>query len=343
MPKTLRFLIFILIIILNSATVISAASPEPTTEYIPYRGRSSQSSESTVSVSADQSNPEKNTDLAAKKTTSLRELAFKDLLDQTFPLTPEQIILIKKAQDDAQRASATSPTPPPKPQSSTITVSLAPGATPPLVRLGAGFVSSLVFADSTGQAWPVSDYSLGNPTDFNIQWDKKSNTLFVQSLKPYATANLAVRLTTLDTPIMLTLVSSQKIIDYRLDLQISGRGPNTLHTLPSNNIDLSQLNPAVSTELIHTLDGIPPQNSIILPINLAYGQAWRTIDNRILFRTTLRVLSPAWQAQVQSPDGMRVYALNLTPLILATDPEQGKTIQIYLNDPKTRGSHSTYG
>lgn len=253
-----------------------------------------------------------------KRPPTLRDEAFKQLLDKISPLTPEQIIEMRKQQDLTQQAVATTPNTPPRPVSSTLTIDLSPGITPPVIRLSAGFVSSLVFIDSTGQPWPISDYSLGNPKNFNIQWDKKTNTLFIQSTTAYSSANLAIRLATLDTPVMLSLVSGQKEVDYRVDLQVRGRGPNAL--APVSGDDL----PTASAALLSALDGIPPQGSIELEVTGCLGRAWLW-QNKLIFRSQLTILSPAWSSTASSADGTHVYELMPTPLILAS--QNGKPIK----------------
>jgi len=260
-------------------------------------------------------------DVSKNKTPTLRDEAFKQLLDKISPLTPEQIIKMRKQQDKTQQAVAATPNTPPRPVSSTLTIDLSPGVTPPVIRLSAGFVSSLVFVDSTGQPWPIADYSLGNPKNFNIQWDKKTNTMFIQSTTAYNSANLAVRLATLDTPVMLSLVSGQREVDYRVDLQVRGRGPNALATIVGDGL------PSSSPSLLSVLDGVPPPGSQELEVSGGLGRAWLW-QGKLIFRTQLTVLSPAWSATVSSPDGTRVYEMSQTPLILAS--QNGKPIKIEL-------------
>lgn len=258
-----------------------------------------------------------------KNPTTLRDQAFKQLTDKISPLTPEQILQLRKDQDNTQRAVATFPTTPPRPVSSTLTVDLSPGVTPPIIRLAAGFVTSVVFLDSTGQAWPIADYNLGNPKNFNLQWDKKTNTLFIQSTTAYNSGNLAIRLATLDTPIMLSLVSGQREVDYRIDLQVNGRGPNALTPLIGDGLPS-----AVNFNLLSVLDGVPPPGSTELEVCSAFGRAWISAQGKLIFRTQLTVLSPAWAATVSSADGTKVYEMSPTPLILAS--KNGKTIKIEL-------------
>lgn len=257
------------------------------------------------------------------KPTTLRDEAFKELLNKTFPLRPDQIVTLHKNYDAEQLAINTPANAPPQPVSSTLTVDLSPGATPPIIRLATGFVTSIVFVDSTGQSWPVADFSLGNPTGFNIKWDNKTNTLFLQSKKDHLTGNIAVRLADLDTPVMFSIVTGQKEVDYRVDVQVPGIGPNS---------DMPVIESATSggsaQYLLSALDGIPPSGSIELRVAKDYGRAW-TYNGKMLFRTKLTVLSPAWSATVSSPDGTRVYELVQTPLILAS--QNGKTVKIELS------------
>ena len=255
------------------------------------------------------------------KPSTLRDQAFKQLLDKISPLTPDQIIEMRKQKDKTQQAIATTPTAPPRPVSSTLIIDLSPGVTPPVVRLSAGFVSSLLFVDATGEQWPISDYSLGNPKNFNIQWDKKSNALFNQSTTTYSSANLAIRLVGLDTPVMLSLVSGQKEVDYRVDCQVQGRGPNAAMPLVGDGL------PSVTPTLLSVLDGVPPPGSQELAVSGGYGRAWLS-QGKLIFRTQATVLSPAWSATVSSPDGTRVYEMAKTPLILAS--QNGRTIKIEL-------------
>lgn len=254
--------------------------------------------------------------------TSLREEAFKQLLNKTFPLKPEQIQELHRHYDMSQQAIQAPPFGPPQPVSSTLNVDLAPGGLPPVIRLATGFVTSIVFLDSTGAPWPVSDYSLGNPSGFNLKWDTKTNTLFIQSTQDHISGNLAVRLAELDTPVMISIVTGQREVDYRVDMQVPGEGPNAEAPLV-DSLTVKSISPT----LLNVLDGIPPSGSIELKVGAGYGQAW-SYNGKILFRTKLTLLSPAWSATVSSADGTRVYELMQTPLLLAS--KNGKTIKIEL-------------
>ncbi len=289
----------------------SKAPPSISIEDVQDAAASSQQAQSLAADTAIQVQP-----------TTLREEAFKQLINQTYPLKPDQIQELHRHHDITQQAIQAPPFGPPQPVSSTLNVDLAPGGLPPVIRLATGFVTSIVFLDSTGAPWPVSDYSLGNPAGFNLKWDNKTNTLFIQSTQDHISGNLAVRLAELDTPVMISIVTGQREVDYRVDMQVPGEGPNAEAPLVDSLTVKS-----VSPTLLNVLDGIPPSGSIELKVAAGYGQAW-SYNGKILFRTKLTLLSPAWSATVSSADGTRVYELMQTPLLLAS--KNGKTIKIEL-------------
>jgi intracellular multiplication protein IcmK len=200
-------------------------------------------------------------------------------------------------------------------------VSLAPGATPPVIRLAAGFVSSLVFLDSTGEPWPIEAYDVGNPAAFNVQWNKKDNTMMIQAISQYKYGNLAVRLRGAKTPVMLTLIPGQKTVDYRVDLRVQGFGPNA--SIPTT----TNLPAKASSELINVLDGVPPAGSKSLTVKGGNAQAWLQ-GSRLFLRTRLTVISPSWESMMNSADGMHAYQMSKVPLVLVS--QQGKIIQLHL-------------
>lgn len=238
--------------------------------------------------------------------------AFNALLKQNMPLSPRQIVELHQQVDVAQRAAAIPANIPPKPVSSTIMVNLAPGTTPPAVRLAQGYVSSLVFVDSTGSPWPIAAFDIGNPKAVNIQWDGKSNILIIQAVSPYTDGDIVVRLVGLPTPVTLELVSGQRVVDYRADIHVSGIGPNT------RDLPMGTILPASANQLLlGVLDGIAPAGSKILVVNGADAEAY-LLGEKMYLRTRLTVLSPGWMGKMVSPDGMQAYELPKTSSVLVS-------------------------
>lgn len=268
--------------------------------------------------------PKNPADDDVKKQMLRNETAFKSMVQGAFPLSPSQIKQLHNMLDETQRAAATEPFEmPPQPTSSSLQVNLAPGAVPPVIRLSRGFVSSLVFIDQTGAPWPIQAYDLGNPENFNISWDKKDNTLMVQARTSYSVANLAVKLKDLNTPVMLTLIAGQKVVDYRIDLRIQGFGPN------AQTVVAGQAMPGqTSTLLLNILDGVPPKGAKRLKVGDIDSEAW-IFDDALYFRTRAQVVSPAWMSKVSSADGMNAYEMPQTPLVLVS--RHGKIVSIKLD------------
>lgn len=237
-------------------------------------------------------------------------VAFDMMLKQNMPLAPRQVVELRQQIDVAQRAAAIPPTVPPKPVSTTLMVNLAPGTTPPAVRLAQGYVTSLVFVDSTGSPWPISSFDIGSPKAYNIQWDGKSNIILIQAVSPYSNGDIVIRLAGLNTPVTLELVAGQRVVDYRVDLHISGLGPNAKE-LPTG----TTLPPPANQLLLGVLDGVAPPGSRQLSVRGAEAQAWQ-MGSTIFLRTRFTVLSPGWVGKMVSPDGMNAYELPKTSSIL---------------------------
>lgn len=246
--------------------------------------------------------------------------AFEGVARQLFPLTPEQIVRLKQIYEASEFAESSTAGTPPKPTATSQFVNLSPGSTPPVIRLSQGFVSSLVFLDSTGSPWPISAYDLGDPTAFNIQWDKTSNTLMIQAQKLYNYGNLAVRLKGLNTPVMLTLIPGQKAVDYRVDLRVQGYGPNASNTPIEEGIP-----PSANDVLLHVLDGVPPQGSQRLTVSGGDARAW-LLGDKMFVRTNLTILSPGWISSMTSADGMHAYEMQKSPVLLVS--WHGKVMQL---------------
>lgn len=246
----------------------------------------------------------------ANPPTEDQQKAFDMLLRQNMPLNTDQVIQLRQQIDMSQRAAAVSPTVPPKPVSTTIMMNLAPGSTPPPIRLAQGYVSSLVFVDSTGAPWPIASYEIGNPKATNIQWDGKSNILLLQAVSPYSNGNLVIRLVSLPTPLTLELISGQRVVDFRADIHVAGAGPNSKEISTQFNMPT----PA-SNLLLPVLDGVAPSGSKVLTVKGGDCQAW-LVGDKMYLRTRFTVLSPGWLGKMTSSDGMQAYELPRSASVL---------------------------
>jgi intracellular multiplication protein IcmK len=263
-----------------------------------------------------------------RQPTTNEKIAFRAVTKKALPMTPTQIQQMKVMMATTQRAAASAAGVPPKPVTSSLIVKLAPGSTPPVIRLAQGFITSLVFVDASGNKWPIEGYDIGNPNSFNIQWQNKSNTLLIQASSMYNYGNLAVKLQGLTTPVMLTLVPGQSVVDYRVDLHVSGLSP-TSHVTSGGGFP----SPA-SNALLSVLNGVPPKNAKALQVaggrcdaSLNNCQAWLA-GSTLYLRIPMTILSPAWNATMKSSDGMKAYAMQKTPSLLVSDYGKTKRLKI---------------
>lgn len=256
------------------------------------------------------------------ESSTISDQAFSKSAKQLMPLTPEQIKTLHYLFNKTQQAVSASPEAPPTPVMTTVNVNLSPGATPPVIRLSSGLVTSLVFMDSTSAQWPIEWYDIGDPKRFNVKADSKggSNTMMIQALTSYKSANIAIKLKGLSTPVMLTLMPGQKKVDYRVDLRVPGIGPNAVSTGAGF---ASTSDPA----LLNVLNGVPPEKSKTLTVYGGRAEAWR-VGNKMYMRTRMTVLSPGWIARMTSGDGTNAYELPVTPVVLALDHGATVTLQI---------------
>ena len=102
------------------------------------------------------------------------------------------------------------------------------------------------------------------------------------------------------------------MVDYRVDIHVSGIGPNTKEVplgtnLPNNANEL----------LLGVLDGVAPAGSKILTVSGADNQAW-VLGEKLYLRTRLTLLSPGWIGKMVSPDGMHAYELPKTSSVLVS-------------------------
>ena len=258
----------------------------------------------------------KQADSALNQVDSIRNEAFSNVPDSLMPLSPNEIKELRRVFNSTQQAGAFVQDVPAKPVSSTVMVDISPGASPPVVRLSSGFVSSLVFLDSTGAPWPIQAYDLGDPKSFNIQWSQASgdnainNTLMIQAITMYKVANLAVVLQGLNTPIMLTLVPGQEVVDYRVDLRCPGMGPNARPVFAGM--------PAASNSvLIDVLNGVLPSEAKALRVTGGDASAWK-LGKTMYLRTKMNVVSPSWIATMSGSDGgVNAFEMPLSSVVLA--------------------------
>lgn len=256
---------------------------------------------------------------------AIHKEAYDAMVQSVLPLEPNEIKALRRTFNSIQKASAYEEAVPSQPTSRSLIVNLQPGEAPPIVRLGSGYVTSLVFLDATGSPWPIKAYDIGNPKAFNVQGingdDSKSNTLMIQAISMYKQGNLAVMLEGLNIPVMITLIPGQKALDYRVDMQIPGYGPNAAPQIES-------LPGKANTALIDIINNIPPKGAKELQVTGGDARAWYV--NKVMYlRTSDILVSPSWVSTMTGLEGViHAYQLQLTNELLVI--HDGKLVELHL-------------
>lgn len=260
---------------------------------------------------------------AADQTTPENQQAFEKMLKDYFPLTPSEIQEFKdRAAVQAQANARPAGDAPAEGVSGTIQVSMKPGDAMPVIRIGQGMITSLIFTDAAGQVWPVSSYSLGDPSALNIQWDKKSGVMMVQGQKLFSQTNMGVVLQGMQVPVMLTLLIGQKTYDYMDYVRIQA--------YQSADQEMqNQVADEAPDYLVKVLDGLPPSDATTLEVSGGDAQMW-SYQGTYLLLTRSTLLSPAWTAKFvgTGPAPMHVYQLSQTPYILLSNNGQVERVTV---------------
>ncbi len=264
------------------------------------------------------------------KLPNVNQKAFEQVTEEAAPLSPEQIKTLRRLIDDAERAAAAPPRFVQKPVSSSVTISLLPGATPPVVRLGANFVTNVLFVDQAGNPLLVDEVDPSAASVFNVTWSQKSkgqqgsNVIKLSPKSTYAMGNISITLDGVMTPVSIMLVSGQKEVDYRVDARVKGVG------IAGKSAGGSVLPEGANPVMQGMLEGVAPDGARTLISSSPEVHAWE-FRNRFYVRTNYTLLSPAFMGVQKSADGTAVYEIPPTPVLVALSGGSTSTVQINLS------------
>ena len=256
----------------------------------------------------------------------IEEQNFRNALKMLLPLTPEQIRSLLDSFKDSRQAAET-PIAVPVPKVQVETVSLDLGQEPPVIKTSPIRVTTLTILDITGAPWPIQDVSWAGKFDVMGPPEEGGHVIRITPQTAHGMGNISIRLVDLNTPITFTLQSGFDEVYYRFDARIPKRGPLAKTPL----IEHGGLKTVAGNDenLVQVLDGTPPPSSEKLKIDGVDGRTnvWR-VAGHIYLRTPLTLLSPSWDSSVTSADGMNVYTLNDTPVVLLSD--EGRMVRAHI-------------
>lgn len=258
---------------------------------------------------------------------------FRRNLHRIFPLSPAQINRMR-----TQFGMITGSVGGPAPGAvinATRALSLAPGTSGPVLRLGRGYVTAVRFVDSTGAPWPISSLTNGSAHAFSVVRPKlhPANLLMIDPLTPGGQSDVVITLEHKGAPIVLQLhsqviTSRSTRIDGAITYRLEGRGP--LASAPSVQ-EAPVLMP--SPKLLAVLDGVAPHGARAITTAPPMGEGtrlWR-IDGDLYLRTDRYLVWPAWSSRM-SQDGVRAYRLPRVPSLMLSG-RNGTPISFDLINP----------
>jgi len=261
----------------------------------------------------------------------IREEAFDAVLTGLFPLEPDQIEQLLRRYNKNEELVVKPVDGMPTPEVSVQTVSLDPGAMPLTVKTSPGHITTLNILDVTGAPWPIQDVSWAG--DFEvIEPEEGGHIIRMTPLSKFAYGNIAIRLLTLKTPVILSIKSDLSSVHYRFDARIPENGPYAQAGLIDNPASAS--GGAGSPMLTSVLDGVAPNGAQKMAVAGVDGRTSAyMVGNKTFVRTPLTLLSPGWQSSVASADGMNVYTIDgSAPVLLLSD--NGRLTRAQLSEKK---------
>ena len=266
------------------------------------------------------------------------------------PLTPEMIDELAKRYDAAQRATARvgDPGEVASPVERSINVSLGPGGVTSIIQTVAGFPTAISFLDTTGQPWPIAWDTNSNPAHTGeaastaqnaapaVSADglevkvpvRGSNVLQITPISTYPRGGLLVSLQDAPKPIAFMVIAGKGRYDANVTVRVADRGPKAKARI----ITRPNAPETGAADLTAMLDGVPPAEAAPLTVSGIPAddiRAWR-LGDRVYLRTRYTVLSPEWVASEDGEDGVSIYALPTTPVVLLSD--DGRTVAARLKD-----------
>ncbi len=238
-------------------------------------------------------------------------------LDQTqngmFPLKPEEITQMLRLFNTTREVGETAERPIPTPEVKVATISLDPSVTPEVIQTSAGYVTSLTILDVSGQPWPVQDVSWAGSFEV-VPPESKGHVIRITPMSAHGVGNMSIRLVGMKTPVTFSLMTGFDRVHYRFDARMPEYGPNA--TIPIIGTSIT----AGDALLTSVLDGTPPKEARRLQVSGVDGRTsvWK-VSGGVYVRTPFTLLSPGWKQSASSSDGMKVYSIGESPVLLLSD------------------------
>ncbi len=259
----------------------------------------------------------------------LKQQVFDGAVESLLPLTPDQTRSMLDSFRQSREAAET-PIAVPKARTTVENVSLDPSVAPPGIQTAPGYVTTLTILDMTGAPWAIQDVSWAGKFEVTTP-EEGGHVIRITPMSAHGVGNISIRLVDLITPITFSINTGLDVVDFRYDARIPKAGPLAKTPLIANG----GLTTVAGTDenLMRVLDGTAVGTAARLTLDGVDGATTAySINDTMYLRTPLTLLSPAWQSSATSADGMNVYTLKTTPVILLSD--KGRMVKARLKAPE---------
>ena len=232
------------------------------------------------------------------------------------PLSADEIRRLRQLQSQQERAMAT-PGVTAVPRISAQTVSLAPGASLPLVRNAVNWPATISFIDSTGAPWKILAEPLSGSPDIEVRWTPGTSAMTIIAKRDFVSTSVTLGLDGLAVPITISIMSGESdtakktwVVDSRMDLRIPRRGPGAAADAPPpSRIGLHD------DVLQAFLDGVPPQGAKRLKTTGGVPDTvvWQQGDD--LYIRSRAEMRDEFDTTLSSADGTHLWKLPVTPRV----------------------------
>lgn len=245
------------------------------------------------------------------------DMAFQSALDSAMPLSPDQVRQLISRMSEMQRITAPAVSDPDRPRSElkVETISLDPGVQPPVIKVAAGYITTVMMMDASGAPWDIVDIAFAGK--FDVKTNPQNPHIFrITPLNRFYEGNLTLQLRGLAAPVTFRLTASNDVVYYRYDVRVPAMGPNARPPRFASATSMV----AGDSVMMAVLDGYPPSSARRLKVSGLDDRsgAW-DVNGQIYLRTPHSLLSPAWSASTSSGDGTTVYAIPDSPVLLLSD------------------------
>lgn len=245
-----------------------------------------------------------------------RKAAYEETKRDKIPLSPEEIVELRRLDIDAKRAE-NAPIAKAGVKLEIRTLDLDVDAPKPVViNVAPGYASSIVFYDQTGAPWPIDGDIIGDVNSFGSKGMSKQKHIAVFEIsREFAQSNALINLEGLSVPIVVKLVGHDGLVDSRVSVRIPKMGPSAAIE-PFVRDELEN----APADLLNVLNGDKLSGGKRFELRGVPGEVTYK-DDTIYIRTRANLISPPWKRYV-SNSGYNVYELPpVTNLLFSVNGE----------------------